>query len=206
MKKIGIISIAICGLLLVSGTTYGQSLKDILKSSTVKDAITSVTGGSKLTAESLQGTWTYVNPALQLKGDNALKNIAGSVASSELEKKLSEYCAKVGIVEGVFNYTFSSDSTFTSQLKGKTLSGTYSVNAEESTIEFHYGKLGKSKLTTMTANVVLSGDQLSLLFNADKLLDFLSKLSSVSSNSTLKTINSLMSQYDGMMLGFELKK
>ena len=94
MKKIGIISIAICGLLLVSGTTYGQSLKDILKSSTVKDAITSVTGGSKLTAESLQGTWTYVNPALQLKGDNALKNIAGSVASSELEKKLSEYCRR----------------------------------------------------------------------------------------------------------------
>ena len=206
MKKLLCMWMAVCGLLLIPGNMKGQSLKDILNSSAVKNAVTSVTGGKAVTFENLQGTWMYVNPALQLEGDNALKNVAGSLAATEAEKKMKEYCAKVGIVEGVFNYVFNSDSTFTSQLKGKTLSGTYSVNVEESTVEFHYGKLGKSKLTTMTANVVLSGDQLSLLFNADKLLDFLSKLSSVSSNSTLKTINSLMNQYDGMMLGFELKK
>ena len=64
---------AICILLSVSGQAYGQSLKDLLNSSTVKDAVTSVTGGKKLTVENLQGTWTYTNPAVQLEGDNALK-------------------------------------------------------------------------------------------------------------------------------------
>lgn len=206
MKKNWVLGVAVCGILSVSDAAYGQSIKDILNSAAVKDAVTAVTGGKKLTVENLAGTWTYMNPGIQLEGDNALKNVAASVAASEMEKKLKEYCAKVGIVEGAFNYTFNSDSTFTNVLKGKTLKGTYSFNADEKTMELHYGKIGKSKLTTMTAYVVLSNDELSLLFDADKLLDFLTKLSAVSKNTTLQTLNKLASQYDGMMLGFELKK
>ena len=206
MKKNWVLGVAVCGILSVSDAAYGQSIKDILNSAAVKDAVTAVTGGKKLTVENLAGTWTYVNPGIQLEGDNALKNVAASVAASEMEKKLKEYCAKVGIVEGAFNYTFNSDSTFTNGLKGKTLKGTYSFNPDEKTMELHYGKIGKSKLTTMTAHVVLSNDELSLLFDADKLLDFLTKLSAVSKNTTLQALNKLASQYDGMMLGFELKK
>lgn len=206
MKKNLILGAALCGLLLLPELAYGQSLKDILNSSAVKGAVTAVTGGKSLTVENLAGTWTYVNPAIQLEGDNALKNVAASVASSEMEKKMKEYCAKVGIIEGAFNYTFNTDSTFTSVLKGRTLKGTYSFNADDKTMEMRYGKIGKSKLTTMTAHVVVTNDQLSLLFNADKLLDFLTKLSAVSKNTTLQTLNKLASQYDGMMMGFELKK
>lgn len=198
--------VAISILLSVSGQAYGQSLKDLLNSSAVKDAVTSVTGGKKLTVENLARTWTYTNPAVQLEGDNALKNVAGSVAAGELEKKLKTYCAKVGIVEGMFNYVFNNDSTFTNALKKKTLKGTFSVNPDEKTVELKYALGGKLKVTTLTAHVVISGDELSLLFNADKLLDFLSKISSISDNTTLKMVNKLASEYDGMMLGFELKK
>ena len=206
MKKTWNLVITASILLSGSDAAYGQSIKDILNSAAVKDAVTAVTGGKKLTVDNLAGTWTYVNPAIQLEGDNALKNVAASVASSEMEKKLKEYCAKVGIVEGAFKYTFNTDSTFTSVLKGRTLKGTYSFNADDKTMELHYGKIGKSKLTTMTAHVVVTNDQLSLLFNADKLLDFLTKLSAVSKNTTLQTLNKLASQYDGMMMGFELRK
>ena len=106
----------------------------------------------------------------------------------------------------LFNYVFNSDSTFTNALKKKTLKGTFSVNPDEKTVELKYALGGKLKVTTLTAHVVISGDELSLLFNADKLLDFLTKLSSISDNSTLKLVNKLASEYDGMMLGFELKK
>lgn len=185
----------------------GQSLKDILNSSAVKNAVTSVTGGKAVTFENLQGTWMYVNPALRLEGDNALKNVAGSLAATEAEKKMKEYCEKVGIVEGVFNYVFNSDSTFTSALKRGSLKGTYSVSPEDKTVTLRY-TVGNKKLTvsTLTAHVVLSGNELTLLFNADKLLKFLSTVSSISSNTTLKAINKLASEYDGMMLGFDLKK
>ena len=83
---------AICILLFVSGQAYGQSLKDLLNSSTVKDAVTSVTGGKKLDSRELAGTWTYTNPAVQLEGDNALKNVAGSVAAGELRKAENVLC------------------------------------------------------------------------------------------------------------------
>lgn len=207
MKKLLCMWMALCGLLLIPGNMRGQSLKDILNSSAVKNAVTSVTGGKSVTLANLQGTWTYVNPALQLEGDNALKNVAASLAATEAEKKMKEYCAKVGIVEGVFNYVFNSDSTFTSALKKGSLKGTYSMNEEDKTLTFHYTVAGKSlSITTLTAHVVLSGDELTLLFNADKLLKFLSTVSSISSNTTLKAINKLASEYDGMMLGFDLKK
>ena len=207
MKKLLCMWLAVCGLLLIPGNMKGQSLKDILNSSAVKNAVTSVTGGKAVTFENLQGTWMYVNPALQLEGDNALKNVAGSLAATEAEKKMKEYCAKVGIVEGVFNYVFNSDSTFTSALKRGSLKGTYSVSPEDKTVTLRY-TVDNKKLTvsTLTAHVVLSGNELTLLFNADKLLKFLSTVSSISSNTTLKAINKLASEYDGMMLGFDLKK
>lgn len=199
---------ALAILLLGSGEMYGQSWKDILNSAAVKNAVTAVTGGKKLTVANLEGTWTYVNPALQLEGDNALKNVAASVAATEAEKKMKEYCAKVGIVEGIFNYTFQNDSTFTNTLKKGNLSGTYSLDAENKILSLNYtlGKKKKRTLTTLTAQVVVTNDQLTLLFNADKLLKFLSMVSSVSNSSTLKAINKLAEQYDGMLLGFDLKK
>lgn len=209
MKRLWMISTVVVAWMMLSGEAYGQSLKDILNSETLKKAVTSVTGGQSLTMERLQGTWTYTSPAIQLEGDNALKNIAGSVASTEAEKKLEEYCTKAGIVEGTFNYVFNADSTFSSQLKKMTLKGTYSLDGEAQTITFNYSLLGKSiqtGLTTLTAQVVLAGDQLTLLFDADKLLKFLSLLSTVSNNATLQAINKLSEEYEGMLMGFDLKR
>ena len=42
---------AVCGLLLIPGNMKGQSLKDILNSSAVKNAVTSVTGRKSVTFE-----------------------------------------------------------------------------------------------------------------------------------------------------------
>mgnify|MGYP000506460020 CR=1 FL=1 len=66
MKKNWIFGVAVCGILSVSDSAYGQSIKDILNSAAVKDAVTAVTGGKKLTVENLAGTWTYVDPAIQI--------------------------------------------------------------------------------------------------------------------------------------------
>lgn len=209
MKRIArLLLIAGCIAGLWPAASYGQSWKDILQSSAVKDAVTAVTGGKKLTVENLQGTWTYVRPAIRLESDNTLKNIAAGVASSEAEKKMKEYCAKVGIVEGIFNYTFQTDSSFTNTLKKGSLKGTYSFDADQKILSLHYalGKSRKVTFTTLTAEVVLTGEELTLLFNADKLLKFLSLVSSVSGNATLQAIQKLAEQYDGMQLGFDLQK
>ena len=195
------------GLWLCATSAQAQSWKDILTSETVQKVVSSVTGGQSVTVASLQGTWTYVDPAVQLGSDNTLKQIAGSAATTELEKKLKEQCAKVGIVEGVFNYTFHEDSTFTSALKKGSLKGTYSVNEADKTIAFTYtAGTSDRAIYTLTASTVLAGDNLTLLFNADKLLTFLTKVASLTSNSTFQSLSQLAEQYDGLMLGFDLKK
>ena len=195
------------GLWLCATSAQAQSWKDILKSETVQKVVSSVTGGQSVTVASLQGTWTYVDPAVQLGSDNTLKQIAGSAATTELEKKLKEQCAKVGIVEGVFNYTFHEDSPFTSALKKGSLKGTYSVNEADKTIAFTYtAGTSDRAIYTLTASTVLAGDNLTLLFNADKLLTFLTKVASLTSNSTFQSLSQLAEQYDGLMLGFDLKK
>lgn len=195
------------GLWLCATSAQAQSWKDILKSETVQKVVSSVTGGQSVTVASLQGTWTYVDPAVQLGSDNTLKQIAGSAATTELEKKLKEQCAKVGIVEGVFNYTFHEDSTFTSALKKGSLKGTYSVNEADKTIAFTYtAGTSDRAIYTLNASTVLAGDNLTLLFNADKLLTFLTKVASLTSNSTFQSLSQLAEQYDGLMLGFDLKK
>lgn len=207
MKKLINVTMTFIGLWLCATSAQAQSWKDILKSETVQKVVSSVTGGQSVTVASLQGTWTYVDPAVQLGSDNTLKQIAGSAATTELEKKLKEQCAKVGIVEGVFNYTFHEDSTFTSALKKGSLKGTYSVNEADKTIAFTYtAGTSDRAIYTLTASTVLAGDNLTLLFNADKLLTFLTKVASLTSNSTFQSFSQLAEQYDGLMLGFDLKK
>ena len=205
-RRKGVFAVALLSLLAVSAQMQAQSLKDILNNKNVQSAVTAVTGGKALTVENLSGTWTYDSPAVQLQGDDALKNVAGSVVTSQLEKKMEEQCAKVGIVKGAFNYTFNPDGTFTCLINGKTLNGTYTIQPEEKTIELSYGKTGKLNLTKMKAATILSATDLSLLFEADKLLDLLTKLAAVSENATLQSVSQLAGQYQGMQMGFKLNK
>ena len=96
MKKL-MITALVAGVLLgaCAPEIQAQSLKDILNSKTVQNAVTAVTGGQKMSMDNLVGTWTYSQPSVQLEGDNVLKDITGSVAATEAEKKLQEYCSNL---------------------------------------------------------------------------------------------------------------
>lgn len=173
--------------------------------SAVSSAVSSVTGGSDVTTSSIAGTWSYSSPAVELDSDNALTSAAGALATSQLESKMSEYCTKAGIKAGTFSFTFGSDSSFSCTVVGKTVSGTYTIDSSAGTVTLKFSA-SSYNLASMTAYTTLSGSTLSLLFQADKLLDFISKVASVSDDSTLQTVQSLVSNYDGLKLGFELTK
>ena len=109
--------------------------------------------------------------------------------------------AIVGIKEGQLSFTFNADSTFVSTLGKRKLNGTYSYDAGTQMLHLRY-----MKLIPMNAKVNYTTQQMDLLFEADKLLKLITFLSSKSSSATLKTISSLADSYDGMMLGYELKR
>lgn len=202
MKK-NIITAAIA-ILCISGnmTISAQSLKDILNSSVVKDAVSSMTGITLPT--DITGTWDYTGTAVKFEGDNVLKNATATLAATEIEKKLNTYTEKIGLKEGAFSYTFNADSTFTTSFKGKPFSGTYSLSPDGKRLTFNYSKT--LNLMKMTATIEVTGAQTDIMFKADKLLEFIGKISSSSSNATLKSISSIASQYDGMNIGFAVKR
>ena len=174
-----------------------QSLKDIL-SGVVKNVV-----GDKATTEtSLIGTWVYVAPDCQLKGDDVLKNIGGDAAGAEVEKKMQPIYEKAGL--NTIQYTFNEDKTCSYTIKGRKVEGTYVFDPETKTVTIKAGKLGMKT----TANIVTLGDNMSFVFDADKIFSVVKSITGAASslNNSASTINKLLEQFDGMMIGFELKK
>ena len=193
-------------LCLAGQTASAQSLTDLLKKVTDNETVRTVVEGVTGTAlpVDVKGTWTYSGTAVKFESEDILKSTAATLAASQVEEKLDQYVAKAGIKEGTFSFTFNEDNTFTATVKGKAFNGTYTLSDDYKTISLQFGKaIG---LKPFTAAISATSSQLDLLFQADKLLELLGKLTSSSSNSTLKTIGTVVNQYDGMKLGLELKK
>ena len=101
MKKIVLFIALLCA---VSVQADAQGLKDILKG-----VAKQVVGDKATTATSIIGTWDYVGPDCQLKGDDLLKNIGGDAAGAEVEKKMEAIYEKAGL--NTIQYTFNEDNT-----------------------------------------------------------------------------------------------
>ena len=109
MKKLVCIIALLCA---VSVQGNAQSLKDILSG-----VAKAVVGDKATTQASLIGTWDYVGPDCQLKGDDILKNIGGETAGEEVEKKMAPIYEKAGL--NTIQYTFNEDKTCSYTIKGK---------------------------------------------------------------------------------------
>jgi nucleoside diphosphate kinase len=194
MKKLICIIVLLCA---VSVQADAQSLKDILSG-----AVKQVVGDKATTETSLIGTWAYVGPDCQLKGDDLLKNIGGDAAGVEVEKKMVSIYEKSGL--NTIQYTFNEDKTCSYTIKGKKVEGTYVFDPEAKTITIQAGRL---KVKTV-AHVVTLGSNMSFVFDANKIFSVVKTITGATSslNASASAINKLLDEFDGMMVGFELKK
>ena len=198
MKKYVLSLAVVSALLLVTTNVQAQSWKDLFNKDNIEKVVNAVTGNQTI---DMTGTWTYSGSAIEFESDNLLQKAGGAAAAAVAEKKLDEQLAKVGIKDGQVSFTFNADSTFTSTVGKRTMTGTYSYDATDKVVHLRY-----FKLMNMNAKVNCTSTNMDLLFNSDKLLKLIAFISSKSSSTTLKTISSLADSYDGMMLGFALKK
>ena len=173
-----------------------QDLKSILTG-----VAKAVVGDKATTSSSIIGTWKYVGPQCQFESENLLAKAGGEVAAKEVEEKMQTVYDRIGM--SGCEYTFNEDGTYSYTLKKRTMSGTYTFDDKEKTITMK-GKLGVKTV----AHVTVTGNDMSLVFNADKLMSVLKTISGTVTkvNSTAATINSVAGSYDGLMLGFDLKK
>lgn len=199
---------AVLSALLLFGTlsASAQSLKDLFGGGGVKDVVESVVGQLDVIPKNIEGNWTFSGSAVKFTGDNMLMNAASDLAAGKVEDMLDEYFAKVGIKEGLFSYTFNADGTFSTSFGQTRFPGQYTFSQQEKTLELDYGKNEKLKGITLKTNVSVGASTMQLLFNADKLLEFISKITSSVGDSKLGALTSLLDQYDGMQIGFELTR
>ena len=193
MKKIVCMIVLLCA---VSVHADAQSLKDILSG-----VAQTVIGDKATTETSLIGTWNYVGPDCQLKGDDLLTNIGGDAVGVEVEKKMEPIYKKAGL--NTIQYTFNEDKTCSYTVKGKKVNGTYEFDPEAKTVTI-VGRLG----VKITANIVTLGNNMSFVFDADKILSVVKTITGTASNlnASAAAVSKLLEQFDGMLVGFELKK
>lgn len=195
------LTIASCGLLGTSGNTTSTTSSDVLQQAGT-DILGTVLGsllGNTTSKQSLTGTWTYSGPKLVFESENILSQLGGQVVSSNLEQKLGTQLEKMGFKAGKSTLVLNNDGSCSLALGNKALPGTYTYDAGTNKMTLN-GVLGVGQ---MTCTVSVQGNQLYMLFDADKLLSVASALGSSKSTSTL---GSLLSSYSGLKLGWAMTR
>ena len=199
MKKIKIGLFATVCLLATSCGNMNQVLNAISNGS-VADAIISVIGLDKVSAANLIGAWSYNGPGCAFTSKNLLAKAGGEVAAAQIEEKVKPYYDQVGISASNTQITFNQDGTFSSKIAGTNFSGTYTFDESSQQIKL------KGLLLSINCYTKREINGISILFEAKKLLTVLQTMSALSGNANLQTIGDLSKQYDGVRVGFDMKR
>lgn len=198
------LSLTSCGLGTTSSTSTTQATGNILNG-TLQTAGSGLLGsilgsllGNTTSLQSLAGTWTYSNPKVVFESENVLSQIGGQVVSNSIEKKLGDQLSKMGFTAGKSVLVLNTDNTCSLTLGTKTATGTYSYDSSSNKLTMT-GALGVGQVTC-TVSVV--GNELYMLFDADKLLAIATSLQTKNTS----TLSSLLKNYTGLKLGWAMTK
>ncbi|MBQ8866802.1 MAG: DUF4923 family protein [Bacteroidaceae bacterium] len=185
-----------------SATTSSSSQSGGL-ASLLGNVLGAVLGASnELKEADLVGTWNFQSVDCVFESENFLMKAGGEVAAAKVETKLNEVFGKLGVVPGSCSFTFNDDKTYSAQISALPLGGQYALDAANKKLTMTY----LAGIATMTPNIVKNGNTISLLYEADKLLSIAQKIAAMSGNANMQVLAELASSYDGMMIGFELRK
>lgn len=180
-----------------------QGLKGLLNG--LKDGVSSLVNKVTVNESTILGKWNYSQPACTFESENLLAQAGGTVASAKVEEELTGACKKLGIKSTNTSFEFKSDGTYVQTIGGKSTSGTYTFDKDKLAVVMT-GRLGFST----TAYVTFSGDEMKLTYDASKVLSLakgvVNEASKFADSSILTIFNAVSTSYDGMRLGFELKK
>lgn len=174
------------------GSLLGQNGNDVL--GTVLSGLL----GNATSEQSLAGTWTYSGPKIVFESENILSQVGGKVFSNNIESKLGTQLGKIGFTPGKSTLTLGTDNSCALALGSKSWPGTYAYDATANKMTLT-GVFGMAQLN---CTVSVQGNQLFMLFEADKLLSIATSLSAKSSS----TLSTLLGSYSGLKVGWVMTK
>ena len=170
-----------------SGNTVGNIIQSFIGSTTVKQA-------------DLIATWKYSTPGCAFSSQNTLAKAGGEAVAAEIKQKLAQPFQTVGISNSNTSITFAEDNTFSATIAGKTINGSYTFDEAEQKITL------KTLLLSVNCYAKKNSDGIGVLFESSKLLTLFQTVAAFSNNKTLKTVSDLSKNYDGLRMGFDMKK
>lgn len=176
---------------ILSTATSGNNLANIF---------TSVIGMDKVTSTELIGKWNYKEPGCAFISQSTLASAGGEVIAATVKQKLASTYNKIGVSSNNTSFVFNTDGTFIATILGKNWTGTYTFDEKTQAIKMNGLLLSLSGYTKRNA------EGIALLFESKKVLTLIQTLSALSGNSTLNTIGDVSSSYDGVRIGFDLKR
>jgi hypothetical protein len=129
-----------------------------------------------------------------------LAKAGGEVAATKIEQELAPYFEKTGLTADNTVVTFNEDGKFNASIAGKSFSGTWTL--DESTAKVTM----KGLILTINCYAKREYGGISLTFESKKLLNALQVVAAMSGNDTVEKIGELSKNYDGIRLGFDMKK
>ena len=191
----GSVVAGVLGGLLGGGTTTGSSI--------ISGILNNVIGSATFSqADLCAHTWKYSKPGCAFTSENLLAKAGGEIAASKIEEDLSKYYSKFGFSKSNTYFTFKTDGTFAAKIDGKSWNGTYTFDEKTHAIQLKGLLLSASGFATRTANGI------SLLFEQKKLLTLIKTLSklNLTGSTTMSAVSSIVDNYDGVRIGFEMTK
>ena len=196
----GSVVAGVLGGLLGGGTTTGSSSTG---SSIISGILNNVIGSATFSqADLCAHTWKYSKPGCAFTSENLLAKAGGEIAANKIEEDLSKYYSKFGFSKSNTSFTFKTDGTFAAKIDGKSWNGTYTFDEKTHTIQLKGLLLSASGFATRTTNGI------SLLFEQKKLLTLIKTLSklNLTGSTTMSAVSSIVDNYDGVRIGFEMTK
>lgn len=147
-------------------------------------------------------TWKYSKPGCAFTSENLLAKAGGEIAANKIEEDLSKYYNKFGFSKSNTYFTFNTNGTFAAKIDGKAWNGTYTFDEKTHAVQLKGLLLSASGFATRTTNGI------SLLFEQKKLLTLVKTLSklNLTGNTTMSAVSSIVDNYDGVRMGFEMTK
>lgn len=172
-------------------------------SSIISGILNNVIGSATFSqADLCAHTWKYSKPGCAFTSENLLAKAGGEIAASKIEEDLSKYYSKFGFSKSNTYFTFKTDGTFAAKIDGKSWNGTYTFDEKTHAIQLKGLLLSASGFATRTTNGI------SLLFEQKKLLTLVKTLSklNLTGSTTMSAVSSIVDNYDGVRMGFEMTK
>lgn len=196
----GSVVAGVLGGLLGGGTTTGSSSTG---SSIINGILNNVIGSATFSqADLCAHTWKYSKPGCAFTSENLLAKAGGEIAANKIEEDLSKYYNKFGFSQSNTYFAFKTDGTFAAKIDGKSWNGTYTFDEKTHAIQLKGLLLSASGFATRTINGI------SLLFEQKKLLTLVKTLSklNLTGSTTMSAVSSIVDNYDGVRVGFEMTK